>query len=154
MSNKLVLFYSRTGTTKQTAEMLANILDCDIAEIVSKKKFRGPIGWLSAGRTAMAEKDVNIVEPEITPENYELVILCSPVWASRTAPPAKTWLSQNYVKCSKLVYLLTFGGSGDNKAFEQLERIGGKAAATISFSDKERKDQLWAGKLKEFADKL
>jgi len=47
----LVVFYSRTGTTKQVAEALAQSLNCDSEELIDTKKRSGPLGFLSAGRT-------------------------------------------------------------------------------------------------------
>jgi flavodoxin len=46
----LVVFYSRTGATKQVAEALAESLNCDSEELIDTKKRGGPLGFLS-GRT-------------------------------------------------------------------------------------------------------
>lgn len=48
-------------------------------------------------QTAMKKKMIENEEPAVNSENDEMVILCSPVRASNTAPPVETWLTNN--KC-------------------------------------------------------
>jgi flavodoxin len=40
----LVVYYSRTGTTRKVAEAIAGILRCDIEEVVDTKKRSGILG--------------------------------------------------------------------------------------------------------------
>jgi len=154
MSEKLVVFYSRAGTTRAAAEKLAENLKCDITEIKSKKKFRGPFGWLSAGRHSLRELQVDIIEPEQKPEDYETIIVCTPIWASNIAPPVRTYLSNNKGRFKNISYLLTYSGSGQDKVLAKLEELGGKAFKTVHFSDFERKSDVWIEKLTAFANEL
>ncbi|MDC7227725.1 MAG: flavodoxin [Spirochaetales bacterium] len=154
MSDKLVVYYSRNGATRKAAEKLSEYLNCDITEIVSKKKYRGPIGWLAAGRASMRELKVEIIEPELNPEKYNGVILCMPVWASNIPSPVRTWLDAHKDDCKKLSYLLTFNGGGQDKTIAKLEELGGKAEKTVHFSDFERKSDVWVEKLTAFANEL
>lgn len=154
MSDKLVVYYSRSNTTRIAAEKLAKKLNCDITEIISKKNFQGLFGWLAGGKTAMAEKMVDIIEPELKPENYEIVILCSPVWASNMAPPVRKWLTDNKEKCKKIAYLLTLSGGGADNALEKMTNLGGSPVKTVHFTDLERKSDVWVEKLAAFANEL
>jgi flavodoxin len=154
MSNKLIVYYSRSGNTREAAKKLAENIDCEITEIISKKKFKGPFGWLSGGRMSMAEKTVDIIEPDLNPENYETLILCSPVWASNIPCPVRTWLNSNKGKYSRIAYLLTYSGGGAEKVLSKLTELGGAPINSVYFSDAERKNNVWIEKLKGFASKL
>ncbi len=52
----LVVFYSRTGTTKRVAESISNLLKCDVEEIVDRKNRKGPLGYLKSESDAMSKK--------------------------------------------------------------------------------------------------
>ncbi len=154
MPDKLVVYYSRSGSTRKVAKKLAEYLDCDLAEIISKKSFKGPFGWLAGGRLAMKEEPVDIIEPEEKPEDYNLVIVCGPVWASNITPPIRKYLSTNKEKFRNVSYLLTFSGSGQDKVLEKLTETGGAPVKTVQFSDFERKSDVWTEKLTAYANEL
>ena len=52
----LVVFYSRTGTTKKVAETISSILKCDVEEVFDTKNRAGVLGWLRSGRDAGSKK--------------------------------------------------------------------------------------------------
>jgi len=52
----LVVFYSRTGTTKRVAESISNLLKCDVEEVIDRKDRKGPLGCLKSGSDAMSKK--------------------------------------------------------------------------------------------------
>ena len=109
MSNTLVVYYSRKGTTKTAAEKLADYLNCDITEITSPKKYRGLFGFIAGGRAAMSEQKIRIDEPEKSAEDYEMVIICTPVWASNIPPAVRTYLTIENSKIKNHSFLLTSG---------------------------------------------
>ena len=74
----LVVFYSRTGATKQVAEALAESLNCDSEELIDTKKRGGPLGFLSAGKDAKAKKLTKLKDIKRDPALYDLVILGTP----------------------------------------------------------------------------
>ena len=53
----LVVYYTRDGNTKFVAETVAAELGSDIEEVVDMKNRAGKLGWMSAGRDSMAEKE-------------------------------------------------------------------------------------------------
>ncbi len=154
MSEILVVYYSRTGSTRNAAEELAKYLECDLAEIISKKKFRGPLGWIAGGKLAMNEVSVDIIEPDKKPQDYKLVVVCSPVWASNITPPVRTYLYNNKDKFNKVSYLLTFKGGGHEKALEKMSAAGGSPVKSVHFSGFERKSDVWVEKLTAYANEL
>ncbi len=154
MSEILIVYYSRTGSTRNAAEKLAQYLDCDLEEIISKKKFRGPLGWISGVKLAMKEISVDIIEPAKKPQDYKLIVVCSPVWASNMTPPVRTYLYKNKDKFNKISYLLTFKGGGHEKTLEKMSVAGGNPVKSVHFSGFERKSDVWVEKLTAYANEL
>ena len=71
----LVVFYSRTGTTKKVGEALADLLQCDREELIDTKKRTGPLSFLRSGRDAARNK-LTVLEPLIhDPALYDVVAL-------------------------------------------------------------------------------
>lgn len=58
----LVVFYSRKGTTKKVAEAVSNHLECDLEEIIDKKKRKGILGYLRSGFDAKPKR-LTAIEP-------------------------------------------------------------------------------------------
>jgi hypothetical protein len=79
----LVVYHSRTGTTKQIAEALAQSLNCDSEELIDTKKRSGPLGLMSAGKDAKAKKLITLADIKHDPSPYDLVVLGMPIWPAR-----------------------------------------------------------------------
>ena len=94
---KLVVFYSCTGHTKMIAESIQKKLNCDILEIKPTKPYSTDYQTVvdeeqnnsSAGKTPDIQKiDKNINE-------YDEIIIGTPVWWYTIAPVIRTFLTQN-----------------------------------------------------------
>lgn len=94
---KLVVFYSYTGHTKMIAENIQRKLNCDILEIKPVKPYSTDYRTVvdeeqnnsSAGKTPDIQKiDKNINE-------YDEIIIGTPVWWYTIAPVIRTFLIQN-----------------------------------------------------------
>lgn len=77
----LVVYYSRTGKTKFVAETAAAELGSDIEEIVDLKNREGKLGWMSATQDASRGKETEIAPTKKVPNDYDLLIIGTPVWA-------------------------------------------------------------------------
>ena len=94
---KLVVFYSYTGHTKMIAENIQRKLNCDILEIKPVNPYSTDYQTVvdeeqnnsSAGKTPDIQKiDKNINE-------YDEIIIGTPVWWYTIAPVIRTFLIQN-----------------------------------------------------------
>jgi flavodoxin len=70
--NAIVVFYSRTGTTKQVAEELAQSFNCDSEELIDTKKRSGPLGFMAAGKDAKIKKLTTLADTKHDPSLYNL----------------------------------------------------------------------------------
>jgi flavodoxin len=124
--NTLVIFYSRTGTTKKVAESISKQLKADIEEIVDIKDRKGPMGYLFAGRDAVRKRLTKIQKIKKDPKEYDLVVIGTPIWAWSVSVPIRTYLSENGVNLKKVAFFCTMGGSGSENAFQQMQKICNK----------------------------
>ncbi len=123
----LVVFYSRTGTTKQVGEALVQMLDCDSEELLDTKKRSGPLGFLLAGRDAQTKKLTTLTDIKHDPVSYDLVILGTPVW----------------------------GGTESQQLFDEMEALCERhPIKVLALPQKEVKNGAYQDKLRQFADGL
>ena len=83
----LVVYYSRTGNNRAIAKTIAEKLSAEIDEIIDKKKRLGKLGWLLAGRDSRARK-LTEIEFQKNPQDYDTIIIGSPIWDSVTEAKA------------------------------------------------------------------
>jgi flavodoxin len=151
----LVVYYSRTGTTKKVAEAIAAELKCDIEEIVDARNRQGLVGWLSGGQDATLRRLTDIQPPQKSPANYDLVVIGTPIWAWTMAPAIRTYLAQNKLSLKKAAFFCTMGGSGDKGTFKAIAEILGKqSAAELTLLMKDVTAGNFAAKVAEFAQQI
>jgi flavodoxin len=106
----LVVYYSRTGNARFFAETIAAEVGADIEEVVDQKKRSGPIGFLTGGSDARRGKETEISSTTKSPADYDLILVGTPVWASRPAPAIVTYLKKNDLSGKKVALFFTRGG--------------------------------------------
>ncbi|MEM2901380.1 MAG: flavodoxin [Candidatus Bathyarchaeia archaeon] len=120
----LVVFYSKTGNTRLVAKAIARSLNADIEEIKDKKSRDGILGFLRSGYEAIFEKLSYIAPINENPAEYDLVIIGSPVWASRLSSPVRTYMSLHGNKIKKAAFFATCG-MRSGKIFKQMRELIG-----------------------------
>jgi flavodoxin len=130
----LVVFYSRTGTTKRVAEKLSSLLHSDIEEIIDLTKRTGFIGWLKSGRDGSGKRLTTIKETEKDPGSYDIVIIGTPVWGFNMSAPVRTYLTLNKERFKNTAFFLTSDGSRVNEAVfvDMVEVSTRKPLATLA----------------------
>lgn len=150
MKNTLVLYYSLSGKTKLVAEKISHILNCDIEEIVEMKERRGIIGFFIAGYEASKKKLTEIKDITKKINSYDLIILCSPVWAMSIPPAVRTFLTKFSSEIKSLGLVITFNGIGENKFLSQIREIfSGPIKFLVSLKTKEIKSSEYLNKILE-----
>ncbi|MBN2518672.1 MAG: NAD(P)H-dependent oxidoreductase [Candidatus Altiarchaeota archaeon] len=146
----LVVYYSRSGTTRTVGEAIAEKLKCDKEEIIDMKKRRGVIGWLKAGKEGKQGKTTKIKPLAKKVNDYDLVIVGTPVWAGNMSPATRTFLEENKKDIKKTAFFATFGGS-EGKTFQDMESICGvKPISNLGLKNGEVKKKEHLQKLGEF----
>jgi len=117
----LVIYYSYTGHTKIIAEGLAIKESADIVEIKDIKR-PGKFNAYTACCIAAIRGKARPIQPfEKNMNEYDNLILLSPVWASNPPPAVNSVLSQ--IPADKTVEVKMISGSGKCGCKERLESL-------------------------------
>ncbi len=133
----LVVFYSRTGTTRKLGESIAQKLGCDSEEIVDLKPRKGMVGWIRSGKDAFRKLRTEIKDPKADLSGYDLLVVGTPVWAGYIAPAVRTYLDQNAKKVGQIAFFTTQGSAAPQKAMDDLAKASGhKPKAVLRLTTK------------------
>jgi flavodoxin len=82
-----IVYYSRTGNTKQAAKMLEEKLKGKNAEVnlIEIEHVKRP-GFFTAGRASMKQQELPIKNTDFDMGKYDVIIAGSPTWAGRPSP--------------------------------------------------------------------
>ncbi|MDP2749268.1 MAG: hypothetical protein Q8O89_00365 [Nanoarchaeota archaeon] len=158
----LVVYYSRSGVTKKLGSAIADSLVCDEEEIIDLKNRDGAIGYVLSGRDATLRKLADIRHMSYDVDDYDLIIMGTPIWAFNMCPAVRTFLTNNKDKFNgskggskKLAFFCTMGGSGDEKTFDEMESLSGKTpVAVIALKTKEVISDKFSKQVEDFVSKL
>ena len=127
MAKKLVAYFSASGTTKKTAELLAEAAGADLYEITPKVAYtKADLNWMDKKsrssvemndkkfRTEIEDKDANIAE-------YDEIILGFPIWWYVAPTIVNTFLEKFDFSGKKVVLFATSGGSGFGNTVKELQ---------------------------------
>jgi flavodoxin len=147
----LVVYYSRTGTTKVVAERLAQELGADIDETVDLQERLGPVNYMRAARAAKGLKNTEI-KYERNPEDYDLIVIGTPIWWNNLPPAPRTYLSSLDLRGKKVAFFITSQGEERENVFSQLREltIGADILGTFGVLQKVVKSEDYSGALATF----
>ncbi len=121
---KLVVFYSYTGHTKMIAESIQRKLNCDILEIKPVKPYSTDYQTVvdeeqnnsSVGKTPDIQKiDKNL-------NDYDEIIIGTPVWWYTIAPVIRTFLTQNDLS-NKTIKPFATNASWLGHTFKEIQKL-------------------------------
>lgn len=156
----LVVFFSKTGNTKQVAESISKSFNCDIEEIKEKESRKGIFKNIIEIKDAILGNKTTICKTEKDPSKYDVVIIGTPVWASHITPAIRTYISENKDKIKCTAFFNTHGAEKPReiKAFKDVESITGKrtkalmdiSKAEIKNGDYKKKIEIFRADLIEY----
>jgi flavodoxin len=153
--NILIVFYSRTGTTKKIAEAISNTLQCNLEEIFDTKNREGTLGYLISGRDSMLKNLTMLKEIKNDPSLYDLIIIGTPIWFYNVSTPIRTYLIENKEKFKKVAFFCTEGSSGGDRAMKEMAKLcGQEPIGTLELKTKEIIQEKYSLKVKEFINKI
>src|ERR1041384_1336055 len=88
----LVVFFSRTGTTRALAEAIARATGGDLEELRESRSRQGIWGWLRSGYEGTYRRSTEPLPLAQNPQDYDLVFVGSPTWNKSLASPVRGFL--------------------------------------------------------------
>lgn len=127
MAKKLVAYFSASGTTKKTAELLAEAAGADLYEITPKVAYtKADLNWMDKKSRSSVEMNVKKFRPEIEDKDaniaeYDEIILGFPIWWYVAPTIVNTFLEKFDFSGKKVVLFATSGGSGFGNTVKELQ---------------------------------
>jgi flavodoxin len=118
----LIVYYSKTGNTKYVAQKIAEQLNGELSEISDKKNRKGKLNFVKSGYESIRKK-LTEIEVNKKIDDYDFVIVGSPVWAGKIPPATRTFLVKNDFNNKKIAFFVTIGGDKPAKALEAMKEI-------------------------------
>lgn len=119
----LVVYFSRTGTTRLLARAIAGMLNADLEEICDCSDRVGPGGYLRSLLDALRRKPSEIVPAGLSVSAYDLVVIGSPVWAGSVSAPVRSYLIENRAQLPQVAFFCSFGGRGADEALRAMRAL-------------------------------
>ncbi|MCW4053148.1 MAG: flavodoxin domain-containing protein [Candidatus Bathyarchaeota archaeon] len=153
--NALVVYYSRTGTTRKVAEKIASLLKCVSEEIHDTTSRKGKLGWLRAGKDATSEKLTKLEKVNNDPASFDIIIIGTPKWNRRLSTPIRTYITEHKDRFKKVAFFCTYQYTDDDP-FDEMESLCGKTAvATLRLHRKKEVEvDQYIKKTEEFIERL
>ncbi|HXZ09197.1 MAG TPA: flavodoxin [Paraburkholderia sp.] len=122
----LVVFYSRSGTTRKLASAIAESLGADLEEICDYSDRRSVGGYVRSLLDAIGKRCVDIVPGGRDVATYDLVVIGTPVWAGMPCAPVRAWILGNKGQLRHIAAFCSLGGRGSATTFEEVSRLAGR----------------------------
>lgn len=123
-----IVYYSMSGNTKYVADKIAEKIEADIIRIEPVKAYpnKGAKKFIWGGKSAVMGEKPRLQPYEFNVQNYDRIILGTPVWASNFAPPIRTFIKEKPDIFGKKIAIFTcFSGGGADKAIEKMKKYIG-----------------------------
>lgn len=134
----LVVSYSRSGHTRYLAQEIAQQCNADLEEIEARGRLRGLLGWLRSAGEALLGIPATIGPGRCLPQDYDLVIVGTPVWAWRMASPVRAYLQRHRGQFRRVAFFRTLRGGGQTQVPIDMARLCGRPAlATLAMRSRD-----------------
>lgn len=155
----IVVYFSLEGNVKYVADIISDYMKADSLRIEPVKNY--PKGNFSkffwCGKSAVFGETPKLAPYKFDKDEYEIIIIGTPVWAGSYAPPVKTFLRENDLSDKKIALFACNSGGAAEKCFSKLKLEMPDSDVIAALTLKEPKvKQLDENivKIKEFCDKL
>lgn len=152
MSKILIIFYSRLGNTRKIAFDISVRIESDIEEIIDYKKRNGIINNIIGILDASIKNKTQIKEINYNLENYDLIILGTPLWACKITPAIRTFLEKYQQNIKKIILFSTTCSSKKLSVKAIKNETYNKTIYYKNFKSSEIGEENYYNELDEFID--
>ncbi len=138
----LCLYYTRTNTTKEVIETIAQTIGADVAQYTDGKDRKGILGYVGACFATVNNVISKVsVKGEIDLRSYERIIIGMPVWAEGPCAIGRALIKKYFNEIpAEVYYVVTHMGEKNDymmkiKAMDEL--LGKPSAGYVSIRTKD-----------------
>jgi menaquinone-dependent protoporphyrinogen IX oxidase len=124
----LVVYYSRTRRTERLAHAIGNSLEirglrCDLEPLHESITRQGFLGYLRSRVDSALGRTCPILPLTHKPEDYDVVVVGSPVWSGTVSNPVQSFLAANAGRLKNVALFLTHRAPQVAAVFAQMEAL-------------------------------
>ena len=154
-----IVYFSLDGNTEYVAKKIAQNLTGDLIKLVPAKQYpTGKVSKFFWGGKSVTFKDQPQLQPyDFNVDEYDVIILGTPIWAGTYTPPFRTFLKENDLSGKKLAFFACCSGGSADKCFKKLQAAtsNGELITTLRLVDPLTKFAPTNDiKIKDFCNKL
>ncbi len=147
----LILYYSRSGKTRNIAEIIGKKLAAEVEEIIDHKSRKGLLGFIASGNEAYLQRVIPIEKIEKDLSQYNVVVVGTPIWAGNMSTPILSFFREYKEKIPRIAFFTTSIGSDPQKIFLTVEHITAqKLVAVLNFTNRDIKKRYHLEMIDEF----
>lgn len=121
----LVVYYSLTGNVHYVATILADALGATLQPLTLAEPM--PQGFLKqlwkGGGQAIFKATPELEPLQHDPDDFEQIVIGTPIWAGTFAPAIRTFLTQHTLHGKRIAPYCCHGGGGKGKAFRTMRTL-------------------------------
>jgi NAD(P)H-dependent FMN reductase len=123
---KTLVVCDGTPATKRLASDLASALRADLDLIITRQPRDGLVGWIRSAYDVTFERPTDIARPARKVDDYDLVVIGSPVWNGAVTSPVRTYIERHAKRVRSLALFATSPRRGAESAIEQMTNLCGR----------------------------
>ena len=158
----LIVYYSKTGKTKEIAHSIASELadgnEVKLRRVRMKDERNLLATYLVDTKKAIRKEKPEIEVLDFDHKEYDLILIGTPVWANNPAPAVNTYLDRADFEDRKVALFVTLRMMGGEKVLEilteEIEKKGGRIINSIIIKTGLLRKKKMLQEAKEFAKKL
>ena len=132
----LIVYYSRTGNTREVANQIHKIVGGDMTELQAAEPY--PDDYEAVKQRAMQELNSDI-KPALKTKvenirSYDVIFVGSPIWWGTIAAPVKTFLSEYDLSGKTIMPFITHAGSGLGQSVTDISNLCPKSDISDSIA--------------------
>lgn len=155
----LVVYFSQGDATKRVASDIAELTGADIEQIEEEKdRGTGFFGFMKAGMDSSFGRASAIRTPTLDPAEYDVVFVCTPIWAWKLCPPVRSWLRMFKGSIGKVGFATVSGDTKPDKVVKMMVAEGGvEPFSFVGFAERDFLQEnrgAYADKISSLVDSL
>ncbi len=156
-----IVYYSMSGNVEQTVGKIAERLEADVIRLEPETAYhdKGFKKFLWGGKSALMGETPALKPYTFNAEEYERIILGTPVWAGTFTPPVRTFIDTHKAALSskKLSAVVCLSGAGAQKAIDKMKAylgINAFEAELVLTDPKDKVSEENEKKIDDFCNQL
>lgn len=125
-SRILVVYFSRSGVTREVAQAIRKELHCGIAHLVDRTPREGARGYVRSVVDGILKRPADLLPLAVPLSSYDLVVLGGPIWNGSASTPVRTFLSRHKDELPRIAFFCTYTGRGSTRGLRRMTELAGK----------------------------